>query len=77
MPSNVVKSFSERSGKSVAEVEQLWHEAKKDAAKKFPSIDSHYWAYVTAEVRNKLGLKEAKLDEMVDLLRETERNEKS
>lgn len=32
MPANIVKSFAEQTGKSEAEVEKLWKEAKKIAA---------------------------------------------
>lgn len=77
MPSNVVKSFAERSHKSIAEVEQLWRDAKAEAKKKFAKNDPHFWAYVTGTVRHQLGLKEAKLEEMEDLLCETQGHEKA
>jgi len=32
MPANIIKSFSEKSGKSEQEVEQLWNKAKEKAA---------------------------------------------
>jgi len=76
MPSNIIKSFAEKSGKSIFEVEKLWQETKEEARKKFQKIDHQYWAYVTATVRIKLGLNEAKLDELVELLIEFETNEK-
>ena len=56
MPSSVVKSFAERSGKTVDEVEKIWNEVKEKAAKKFEKEDKHFWAYVNRTVQFKLGL---------------------
>ena len=56
MPNNTIKSFADRSGKSVEEVEKLWDEVKKKASSKFDSEDKHFWAYVSRTVQFKLGL---------------------
>jgi hypothetical protein len=56
MPSNTVKAYAKDSGKSVAEVEKLWDECKERAMKKFDKEDEHYWTYISACTRKKLGL---------------------
>lgn len=59
MPSNVVKSFAERSGKTIDEVEAVWKESKAQAdhSEQFHEKDSHYWSYVVSVTESKLGLK--------------------
>lgn len=57
MPVKALKAYAEESGKSMAEVEKAWAEAKEEADKKFKKKDLHYWAYVNATTRAKLGLK--------------------
>lgn len=56
MPNATVKSYAEKSGKSVAQVEKIWEDSKKEADKKFKTHNSEYWAYVNATVKKKLGL---------------------
>jgi hypothetical protein len=56
VPSSVIKSFAEKSGHSVSDVEKLWDESKVEAAKKFKEDDSKFWAYVNATTQRKLGL---------------------
>ena len=58
MPSNVVKSYAEKSGKSESEVDAIWNEVKKQAKEKFKEEDSHFWAYVNAVTKKKCGIKE-------------------
>ena len=60
MPTATMKKYAEQSGKSVEEVEQIWEESKKEADKKFKKRDSHYWAYVNATTKKKLGLDKQK-----------------
>lgn len=74
MPNPLIKSYSERSGISVSEIEKLWDEAKKNAHEKFDKEDSHFWAYVNAVVRKQLGLK-SKLKEHLCALAQAENNE--
>jgi hypothetical protein len=59
MPSNVVKSFAERSGKSLGKIEGYWDEAKKSAMEKFGKKGPKFWSYVTAIVKRRAGLDEA------------------
>jgi len=56
MPSHSIKSFAERSGKSIEEVEAIWNSIKEKASKKFKKEDEHFWAYVNRTVQFKLGL---------------------
>lgn len=56
MPNKNIKSFAERSGKSVEEVEEIWEKVKKAASSKFKDEDSEFWAYVNRTVQFKLGL---------------------
>lgn len=55
MPSNVVKSFADKTGKSVSEVESLWDKAKKSAAEQGHAED---YDYITGILKNMLGLGE-------------------
>lgn len=74
MPNSLIKSYSERSGKSVSEIEKMWDEAKVAAHKKFKNEDSRFWAYVNTVVRKQLGLK-SKLKEHLCALAQAENNE--
>ncbi len=51
-----IASLAERSGKTEAEVEELWNDVKEKASKKFEKEDKHFWAYVSRSVQFKLGL---------------------
>jgi len=62
MPTPVIKKYAERSGKSVKEVDEYWNEAKEQAAKKFKSESSEFWAYVSGIVKRRCGLKESLKD---------------
>jgi hypothetical protein len=62
MPSNVVKSFAEKSGKSVAEVEKLWSKAKSIVKKEYPDIEpetDRWYSLVTGTLKKMVGLKES------------------
>lgn len=62
MPNNVVKSFAEKSGKSVEKVESLWKKAKSIVKKEYPDVtpESDKWyKLVTGTLKNMLGLKES------------------
>ena len=56
MPSQVVKSFAEKSGKSESEVEKIWKETEQETKDKFKYKTSAFWAYVNKTVQHKLGL---------------------
>lgn len=56
MPSSVIKSFADKAGRSIPEVEKYWDESKSEAAKKFSEDDPKFWAYVNAVTQRKLGL---------------------
>lgn len=61
MPAATVKSYAQKSGKSVSTVEKYWEAAKKsaDAAWKGKKKDEHYWAYVSGIVKKRCGLTES------------------
>ncbi len=61
MPNNVVKSYAEKSGKTVAEVEALWKEVEAGCEGKFDKKDDSYYSYVNSIVKKRLSLKECKL----------------
>jgi hypothetical protein len=56
MPANTVKSFAEKTGKSVQEVEKLWDKAKTIAA---DAGEAENFAYITGILKKMLGLNEA------------------
>lgn len=63
MPAKVLESYSKRSGKSMAECEKAWEEAKEQADKKFPKEEhgnAHYWAYVNVVCQMKLNIRTEK-----------------
>lgn len=61
MPSKLIKSFADRSGKSVEEVEEIWDNVKKKAKSKFDKEDGEFWAYVSKTAQFKLGLAHKKM----------------
>jgi hypothetical protein len=64
MPSNIVKTFAEKSGKSTDEVEKLWNKAKGVVSKGYPNVkkESDKWyALVTGTLKQMVGLKESTL----------------
>lgn len=58
MPSNIVISLANKTGKTVAEVESKWEEAKKVVKKKTSENDDKYWPTVVSVTKNMLGLNE-------------------
>jgi len=69
MPTPLLKSYSEKSKKSVQHVEKLWDEAKKSADKTFNGKKGpRYWAYVNGIVKKRLKISESfTFKEYVDL----------
>jgi hypothetical protein len=61
MPNALIKSFAERSGKSVEEVEKIWDGVKKRAKDKFKDENGKFWAYVNRSVQFALGLAHKKM----------------
>ena len=61
MPSSVVKSYAEKSGKSVEAVEKLWDQIKAYVNKKHPKLaKARKFMYITFVLGKKLGIKKAK-----------------
>lgn len=58
MPSPQMKSFAEKSGHSMADIERYWGEAKKESKKKFGSKkNKSFWPYVVGIVERRAGLR--------------------
>jgi hypothetical protein len=57
MPASVLQSIADKSGKSISDLEAYWKEAEKQADEKGLKDDSKY-AYMTAIVKKRAGLKE-------------------
>lgn len=62
MPASVVKSFADKTGKSVAEVEKLWDKAKAAAKEQGREED---FAYTTGILKKMVGIKENLADEIL------------
>ena len=62
---NVVKSFAEKSGKTEAEVEKMWDEAKASAEKEGKAED---YAYITGILKKMLKIDESINQEMIQSL---------
>lgn len=62
MPSNLIKAYSEQTGKSIKVVDKIWNEVK-EMIKKSMGVDDgdKYWATVNIVVRRKLGMKDENL----------------
>lgn len=61
MPTPMIKSFSEKSGKSEKEVEVLYAKANKIAKQEYPDVkegDDKYYAIVTGILKKMLSIKE-------------------
>ena len=56
MPSNVVKSFAKKTGKSESEVEEKWEQAKKEAEKMGQGKN---FAYITSILKSMLNMKDS------------------
>ena len=60
MPSSVVKSFADKTGKSVDAVERLWDEAKASAKKQgHKETDDNFYAIVTGILKKMLKITES------------------
>ena len=61
MPSNIVKSFAKKTGKSEKEVERLWNKAKKIVSNEYNVKEGNdkFYALVTGVLKKELGLKES------------------
>ena len=58
MPTPQLKSFAEKSGKSIGKLERYWDEAKDSAKEKFGSKKkAGYWPYVVGIVQRRAGLR--------------------
>ena len=59
MPTPQLKSFAEKSGKSIGKLERYWDEAKVSAKEKFGSKKKKdgYWPYVVGIVQRRAGLR--------------------
>ena len=58
MPSAQLKSFAEKSGKSMKDLERYWDEAKVEAKKKYGSKkNKSFWPYVVGIVERRAGLR--------------------
>jgi len=61
MPSNIVKSFSDKSGKSLADVEKLWNDAEGIVKKDYSDVpvnSDKYYSLVVGVLKNMLKLEE-------------------
>ena len=56
MPTPMIKSFADKTGKTVGEVEKLWNEAKAIA---FKEGKEDNYAYIVGILKKKLGLNES------------------
>ena len=62
MPANIIVSFAQKTGKSEAEVEKLWNQAKAEADKNdnLEKDSDRYYAYVTGILKKMLSIDEYK-----------------
>lgn len=58
MPANIIKSYADKTGKSEAELEKIWDDAKK-AAEEQGQGDNY--AYITSIFKNMAGVKEEQI----------------
>ena len=58
MPSQTLKNYAKKSGKSIKTVEKAWEDCKKFADKKFKDKekDGEYWKLVNGCTKHKLGI---------------------
>jgi len=62
MPSNIVTSFANKTGKSVEEVEKLWDKAKDLAKNEYPEVkedDDRFYSIVTGILKKMLRVEES------------------
>jgi len=61
MPSNTVKSFADKTGKSVKEVEKLWNKAKAIVKDEYPDVkegDDKFYSIVVGILKKMLKINE-------------------
>ncbi|MFW6219667.1 MAG: hypothetical protein ACOCZ5_00090 [bacterium] len=61
MPSNIVKSFSDKTGKSISEVEKLWNKAKDITKDQYGDVEvgsDRFYEITTGILKNMLGIEE-------------------
>jgi len=63
MPAAIVEPLAKQTGTSVAEVERLWHKAKKIAAKKFPADSDALYQYTVGILKRMLSVSESETTE--------------
>jgi hypothetical protein len=71
MPNNIVKSFADKTNKSVDEIEKLWDKAKiqaKEQGKK--ESDDTFYPYVTGILKKMLKLENKKILSYKNFLKE-------
>lgn len=62
MPAPIVKSFADKTGKSVAEVEKLWDKAKSLAKEEYPDVaedSDRFYQIVTGILKKMLKINES------------------
>ena len=67
MPSNTVKSFAKRSGKSIETIERYWDEAQIVVKKQYsdaPVDSDRYYALVVGIVKRMLGIEDMKVEKL-------------
>jgi hypothetical protein len=75
MPSDTLKSFAKRSGKSIATIEKYWDEANIVVKKNYEDVDpesERFFALVTAIVKRMAGIEDKKVETMCDNTYKTE-----
>lgn len=70
MPANIVKSFADKSGKSIQEVEKLWNKAKAVAA---DEGQKENYAFITGILKKMLGLNESETFKEFLIMKDIER----
>ena len=68
MPSNVVKSFADKTGKTVKEVEKYWDKAEEIAKEKFSPDSKQFYAYLVGTLKKMLGIKTTQSEELLEKL---------
>lgn len=69
MPSSIVTSFAEKSGKSVSAVEKLWDEIKSDVKKNYPDVSEdsdRFYKLVTGILKKRLKLENIEEDDDIE-----------
>lgn len=61
MPSNIIKSFSDKTGKSISDVEKMWKDSEDIVSKDYKDISKgsdKYYSLVTGILKNMLQLED-------------------